>query len=194
MPSTNAWTRGHNTYGFPLQKAAFLSQVRYIVTVYGAVPDPPESGYPPSTPSAIQRGQERMNESREGPWSCPTSPARQQPPELPHSSARAPPAHPVAPTEQRRSGRRAPCRHARRRSPQPEVTVQAERLRHPVWSRNPGRARPLPPGGRAYPVVGTLNCRTCRPGRTLHPRTASTAGPPALLQSPTLAQNKKTSE
>lgn len=73
------------------------------------------------------------------------------------------------------------------RRPPPEVTVQAERLQHSVWNRSPGRARPLPPGGRARPVVGTRNRRTCRPGRTLHPRPASTAGLPARLQTPTSA-------
>lgn len=141
------------------------------MTVYGAVPDPPEPGYPPSTPSAIQRGQERMNESREGPWSCPTSPARQQPPELPHSSARAPPAHPVAPTEQRRSGRRAPCRHARRRSPQPEVTVQAEktpapRLESQPWASPPPAARrPRLPRGR-HPELPYLQAWAHPPSQT----------------------------
>lgn len=122
-----------------------------------------------------------------GPGPAPRPQPDNSHPSFPRSSARAPPAHPVAPAEQRRSGRRAPCRHAGRRSPQPEVTVQAERLQHSVWNRSPGRARPLPPGGRARPVVGTRHRRTCRPGRTLHPRPASTAGLPARLQTPTSA-------
>lgn len=59
-------------------------------------------------------------------------------------------------------------------------SLQAERLQPSVWNRSRGRARPLPPGGRARTVVGTRKGCTCRPGRTLHPRPASTA----RLQSP----------
>lgn len=106
----------------------------------------------------------------------------------PDNSARAPPQLRPSPAGSPRGSRGAEAQRPPGPMPpcpatQPEVTVQPERRRHCVQIRLPGRARPLPPGGRARSTVATRNWPHLQTwASSILPWPVSTSGSPTRLQ------------